>query len=63
MSSIDIKQELSKIYYESTDIWGGQKAIKELLAKTNKKISTKKIIQWLSHQLLWLRHLPSPKTY
>ena len=30
MSSIDIKQELSKIYYESTDIWGGRRSIKEL---------------------------------
>ena len=35
--------------------------LKNYIAKTNKKISRKTIIQWLSHQLLWLRHLPGPK--
>ena len=54
------EQELYNIYYETTDLWVGSRAIKELLKATD-KISKKRVIQWISHQLLWVRHLPRPK--
>ena len=61
-TSVDIKQDqqLSEIYYEPTTLWKGTRAVKELLAQTD-KIPRKKVLQWLSKQTLWQVFLPGPK--
>jgi len=52
--------KLQEIYYQPNHLWIGNKAIEELKAHT-KKLSKKKILEWLAHQALWQIHLPAPK--
>ena len=52
-------EQLSDIYYQTTHLWRGDKAIELLLKET--KISKKKVIQWISLQALWQVFLPDPK--
>ena len=52
-------KKLSEIYYQTSHLWKGRKAIKELESLTHLK--RKYIKQWLSRQALWQVHLPKPK--
>ena len=54
-------KKLSEIYYQTSHLWKGKKAIKELESLTHLK--RKYIKQWLSRQALWQVHLPKPKEY
>ena len=51
--------KLSEIYYQTSHLWKGRKAVKELESLTHLK--RKYIKQWLSKQALWQVHLPKPK--
>ena len=63
MSTSDKKEEidetLTENYYKRTQLWKGNKAIKELVKAT--KYLKKNVIQWLASQALWQVHLPSPR--
>ena len=63
MSTLDKKklvgQTLTDLYYQTTHMWKGNKAIELLLKKT--KIAKKLVIQWISLQALWQVFLPDPK--
>ena len=50
---------MDKLYYQSSHLWKGQKAIKKLrdLSKEKPKV----IKQWLSKLAFWYVHLPPPK--
>ncbi|XP_057310226.1 uncharacterized protein LOC130648207 [Hydractinia symbiolongicarpus] len=52
-------EKLKNIYYTPEHLWTGRKSVK-LLAKES-GLSKKKVIHWLSRQLLWLRHIRGPK--
>ncbi|XP_057292533.1 uncharacterized protein LOC130621240 [Hydractinia symbiolongicarpus] len=55
----DEAEKLSHIYYQPEHLWIGRKAIKLLAEKSG--LSKKKVIHWLSRQILWLRHIRGPK--
>ena len=57
MSCVTLKMD--KIYYQPSNLWKGQKAIKKLKELSGAK--PKAIKQWLSKQAFWQVHLPSPK--
>ena len=63
MSTLDKKKlvdrTLTDLYYQTTHMWKGNKAIELLLKKT--KIAKKWVIQWISLQALWQVFLPDPK--
>ena len=50
---------MDKLYYQTSHLWRGQKAIRKLKELSNKK--PKVIKQWLSKQAFWQVHLPLPK--
>ena len=54
-----IDQTLTNIYYQTGNLWRGDKAIKLLSKET--KIGIKKVIQWISLKALWQVFLPNPK--
>ena len=54
-----METKLSDIYYQTSHLWKGQKAIRELQKLSG--IKRKAIKSWLSKQALWQVHLPKPK--
>ena len=51
--------KMSKIYYQPSHLWKGQKAIRKLKELSKEKPEV--IKQWLSKQAFWQVHLPPPK--
>ena len=51
--------KLQSIYYQSSHLWKGQKAIEKLRELSKEK--PKVIKQWLSKQAFWQVHLLPPK--
>ena len=50
---------LSDIYYQPTNLWTGNKAIK--LLQKESKLTRNKVVQWLAKQDLWQVHIPPPR--
>ena len=51
------------IFYQPENLWIGNKAIRELQKQLkNKKLTRKKVKEFLAKQSLWQVHIPLPKS-